>query len=134
MWGITAVTNFKKFPVLIYWNDIEIHLGFQHSYLVPPPISYSLRCYIHLRWRFYKHLLAAPNMDHLGERPHGGCTRCSRYITTNYFPFPPQLAPMLCTVLLAGYFHYNFILTKLATAQEEAVKVLESMPDPKLEE
>ena len=36
MWGITAVTNFKKFPVLIYWNDIEIHLGFQHSYLVPP--------------------------------------------------------------------------------------------------
>ena len=41
---------------------------------------------------------------------------------------------MLCTVLLAGYFHYNFILTKLATAQEEAVKVLESMPDPKLEE
>ena len=40
MWRVKTVTKFKNsfFPVLIYWNDIEIHLGFQHSYLVPPPI------------------------------------------------------------------------------------------------
>ena len=35
MWRVKTVTKFKKsfFPTLIYWNDIEIHLGFQHSYL-----------------------------------------------------------------------------------------------------
>ena len=39
MWRVKTVTKFKNsfFPTLIYWNDIEIHLGFQHSYLVPPP-------------------------------------------------------------------------------------------------
>ena len=25
-------------PMLICWNDIKIHLGFEDSYLVPPPI------------------------------------------------------------------------------------------------
>jgi len=46
------------------------------------------------------------------------------------------LENILMVVVLAGagLFHYNFILDKLATAQEEAVKVLESLPDPKLEE
>ena len=24
-------------PMLICWNDIKIHLGFEDSYLVPPP-------------------------------------------------------------------------------------------------
>ena len=40
MWRVKTVTEFKNslFPSLIYWNDIEIHLGFQHSHLVPPPI------------------------------------------------------------------------------------------------
>ena len=46
----------------------------------------------------------------------------------------PILVPLLSTLPDAGLFHYNFILDKLATAQEEAVKVLESLPDPKLEE
>ena len=43
MWRVKTVTKFKNsfFPVLIYWNDIEIHLGCQHSYLVPPPTSAS---------------------------------------------------------------------------------------------
>ena len=43
MWRVKTVTKFKKtfFPTLIYWNDIEIHLGFQHSYLVHPPIYTS---------------------------------------------------------------------------------------------
>ena len=38
MWRVKTVTKFKNsfFPDLIYWNDIENHLGFQHSYLVPP--------------------------------------------------------------------------------------------------
>ena len=33
-------TKFKKSfsPMLICWNDIKIHLGFEDSYLVPPPI------------------------------------------------------------------------------------------------
>ena len=35
---------------------------------------------------------------------------------------------------LSGLFHYNFILSKLASAQEEAVKVLESMPEPNVED
>ena len=32
-------TKFKKSfsPMLICWNDIKIHLGFEDSYLVPPP-------------------------------------------------------------------------------------------------
>ena len=46
----------------------------------------------------------------------------------------PILVPLLSTLPDAGLFHYNFILDKLASAQEEAVKVLESLPDPKLEE
>ena len=31
-------TKFKKSfsPMLICWNDIKIHLGFEDSYLVPP--------------------------------------------------------------------------------------------------
>ena len=34
-------TKFKKSfsPMLICWNDIKIHLGFEDSYFVPPPIS-----------------------------------------------------------------------------------------------
>ena len=34
-------TKFKKSfsPMLICWNDIKIHLGFEDSYLVPPPID-----------------------------------------------------------------------------------------------
>ena len=34
-------TKFKKSfsPMLICWNDIKIHLGFEDSYLVPPPNS-----------------------------------------------------------------------------------------------
>ena len=45
MWRVKTVTKFKNyfFPDLIYWNDIEIHLGFQHSYLVPPPIDISAK-------------------------------------------------------------------------------------------
>ena len=33
-------TKFKKSfsPMLICWNDIKIHLGFEDSYFVPPPI------------------------------------------------------------------------------------------------
>ena len=32
-------TKFKKSfsPMLICWNDIKIHLGFEDSYFVPPP-------------------------------------------------------------------------------------------------
>ena len=50
MWRVKMVTKFKNsfFPDLIYWNDIEIHLGFQHSYLVPPPI-WSLACHFQCR-------------------------------------------------------------------------------------
>ena len=34
-------TKFKKSfsPMLICWNDIKIHLGFEDSYFVPPPTS-----------------------------------------------------------------------------------------------
>ena len=34
-------TKFKKSfsPMLICWNDIKIHLGFEDSYFVPPPIN-----------------------------------------------------------------------------------------------
>ena len=34
-------TKFKKSfsPMLICWNDIKIHLGFEDSYFVPPPIQ-----------------------------------------------------------------------------------------------
>ena len=34
-------TKFKKSfsPMLICWNDIKIHLGFEDSYFVPPPIK-----------------------------------------------------------------------------------------------
>ena len=34
-------TKFKKSfsPMLICWNDIKIHLGFEDSYFVPPPIT-----------------------------------------------------------------------------------------------
>ena len=34
-------TKFKKSfsPMLICWNDIKIHLGFEDSYFVPPPNS-----------------------------------------------------------------------------------------------
>jgi len=41
---------------------------------------------------------------------------------------------MVVVLAAAGLFHYNFILSKLASAQEEAVKVLESMPEPKVED
>ena len=36
-------TKFKKSfsPMLICWNDIKIHLGFEDSYFVPPPITRS---------------------------------------------------------------------------------------------
>ena len=36
-------TKFKKSfsPMLICWNDIKIHLGFEDSYFVPPPIYMS---------------------------------------------------------------------------------------------
>ena len=46
MWRVKTVTKFKNsfFPDLIYWNDIEIHLGFQHSYLVPPPTEWHDIC------------------------------------------------------------------------------------------
>ena len=38
-------TKFKKSfsPMLICWNDIKIHLGFEDSYLVPPP-------YLNVQW------------------------------------------------------------------------------------
>ena len=41
---VKIVTKFKKnFPtVLICWNDIEIHQGFLHSYLVPPLLPVHL--------------------------------------------------------------------------------------------
>ena len=29
-------------PMLICWNDIKIHLGFEDSYFVPPPILISI--------------------------------------------------------------------------------------------
>ena len=34
-------TKFKKSfsPMLICWNDIKIHLGFEDSYFVPPPTT-----------------------------------------------------------------------------------------------
>ena len=34
-------TKFKKSfsPMLICWNDIKIHLGFEDSYFVPPPTN-----------------------------------------------------------------------------------------------
>ena len=37
-------TKFKKSfsPMLICWNDIKIHLGFEDSYLVPPPYFKSV--------------------------------------------------------------------------------------------
>ena len=38
-------TKFKKSfsPMLICWNDIKIHLGFEDSYFVPPPtVSFGL--------------------------------------------------------------------------------------------
>ena len=40
MWQVKTDTKFKNsfFPVLIYWNDIEIHLGFKNSGLSPPSI------------------------------------------------------------------------------------------------
>ena len=36
-------TKFKKSfsPMLICWNDIKIHLGFEDSYFVPPPTDSS---------------------------------------------------------------------------------------------
>ena len=36
-------TKFKKSfsPMLICWNDIKIHLGFEDSYFVPPPITHQ---------------------------------------------------------------------------------------------
>ena len=39
-------TKFKKSfsPMLICWNDIKIHLGFEDSYLVPPPTTRSHFC------------------------------------------------------------------------------------------
>ena len=30
-------------PMLICWNDIKIHLGFEDSYFVPPPTIMSQR-------------------------------------------------------------------------------------------
>ena len=33
----TCVSKNSFFPVLIYWSDIEIHLGFKNSGLSPPP-------------------------------------------------------------------------------------------------
>ena len=39
MWRVKTDAKFKNsfFPVLIYWSDIEIHLGFKNSGLSPPP-------------------------------------------------------------------------------------------------
>ena len=50
MWRVKTVTKFKNsfFPSLIYWNDIEIHLGFQHSHLVLPPTAGPDNIQIHL--------------------------------------------------------------------------------------
>ena len=38
-------TKFKKSfsPMLICWNDIKIHLGFEDSYFVPPPTESMAR-------------------------------------------------------------------------------------------
>ena len=42
MWGVKKVSKSKNYfsPMLICWNDIKIHLGFEDSYFVPPP-TYS---------------------------------------------------------------------------------------------
>ena len=39
MWQVKTDTKFKNsfFPVLIYWNDNRIHLGFSNSGFSPPP-------------------------------------------------------------------------------------------------
>ena len=39
MWRVKMVSKSKNYfsPMLICWNDIKIHLGFEDSYLVPPP-------------------------------------------------------------------------------------------------
>ena len=39
MWRVKTNSKFEKknFPVLIYWNDNRIHLGFSNSGFSPPP-------------------------------------------------------------------------------------------------
>ena len=39
MWRVKMVSKSKNYfsPMLICWNDIKIHLGFEDSYFVPPP-------------------------------------------------------------------------------------------------
>ena len=45
---------------------------------------------------------------------------------------PPSTPPfsLLPPPFCLGFVHYTYILTKLAEAQEEAVKVLENLPEP----
>ena len=40
MWRVKTNSKFKKsfFPVLIYWSDNRIHLGFSNSGFSPPPL------------------------------------------------------------------------------------------------
>ena len=40
-------------PMLICWNDIKIHLGFEDSYLVPPP-TYSMSAVEEESWEISK--------------------------------------------------------------------------------
>ena len=44
-------TKFKKSfsPMLICWNDIKIHLGFEDSYFVPPPSLRAAKPHVALR-------------------------------------------------------------------------------------
>ena len=44
MWRVKTDFIFKNsfFPVLIYWSDIRIHLGFSNSGFSPPPIPINL--------------------------------------------------------------------------------------------
>ena len=45
-------TKFKKSfsPMLICWNDIKIHLGFEDSYFVPPPNNMLVNYFPHLMY------------------------------------------------------------------------------------
>ena len=92
--------------------------------------------YADIRGTPKKILISASTVDHLGEHPHGGCTCRCRYVAIFSQKYPRLIDCPLkyYPPLPSGFFHYNFILTKLAAAQEEAVKVLESMPDPKVDE
>ena len=77
-------TKFKKSfsPMLICWNDIKIHLGFEDSYLVPPPNITKKQI-----WR--------PN--NLGYMQFCLCLWAQRWDIFNYWGCCPG-KPIVCTL------------------------------------